>query len=219
MWQAMLSSLSILLIMWGLPAAAFVGPSTYAGRGLVDRGDRSLGAQSKRFSNGGRTLGSQERRASRRSIGEKILKAGLDFLPLRPDDVGDWMETAIQFQGLSARNHLQSGFIGGTVGVIGTLMAIQVKVSEVKELTECPYCRSSGQLPCGTCFGAGSVRVAQQAGPNTAPDLVSVTCPECNGKTYITCINCKGDGRAVPNFLNKKVSRDPESEIEDVGYG
>jgi hypothetical protein len=42
----------------------------------------------------------------------------------------------------------------------------------------------------------------------------------CNSaKTYITCINCKGDGRTVPIFLNKQTSRDPESELEEIGMG
>lgn len=102
----------------------------------------------------------------------------------------------------------------------------QIKINEVKELTACPYCRSSGQLPCATCFGVGSVSIPDvdtnvAASASSAGGVVTtttLTCPSCRGKTFISCVNCKGDGRAVPLFLNKKVSRDPESEIEDVGY-
>lgn len=95
----------------------------------------------------------------------------------------------------------------------------------MKELTACPYCRSSGQLPCATCYGVGSVTIPDvdtatlaASGSSGVVTTTTLTCPSCRGKTFISCVNCKGDGRGVPLFLNKKVSRDPESEIEDVGY-
>ena len=94
----------------------------------------------------------------------------------------------------------------------------QIKINEVKELTACPYCRSSGQLPCATCYGVGSVSITDTMASSSAVTPTILTCPSCRGKTFITCVNCRGDGRGVPLFLNKKVSRDPESEIEDVGY-
>lgn len=94
----------------------------------------------------------------------------------------------------------------------------QLKINQVKELTSCPYCRSTGQLACATCFGMGSVSIKDTLRSTGEPSTVTLTCPCCSGKTYITCVNCRGDGRGVPLFLNKKASRDPESEIEDVGY-
>lgn len=94
----------------------------------------------------------------------------------------------------------------------------QLKINQVKELTSCPYCRSSGQLPCATCYGVGSVTIQDTVGSSNVVTTTTLTCPCCRGNTFVTCINCKGDGRAVPLFLNKKASRDPESEIEDVGY-
>ncbi|CAN0521535.1 unnamed protein product, partial [Ectocarpus sp. 12 AP-2014] len=118
----------------------------------------------------------------------------------------------------STRHHIPSAFTGGTVGVLGTLSAIQLKINEVKELTACPYCRSTGQLPCATCYGVGSITVLDTVASSNEVTTTTLTCPSCRGKGFITCVNCKGDGRGVPLFLNKKVSRDPESEIEDVGY-
>lgn len=103
----------------------------------------------------------------------------------------------------------------------------KLKINQVKELTACPYCRSSGQLPCATCYGVGSVTIPDMdtavvssggGGGGGGVTTTTLTCPSCRGKTFISCVNCKGDGRGVPLFLNKKVSRDPESEIEDVGY-
>lgn len=105
------------------------------------------------------------------------------------------------------------------------LALTKIKINQVKELTACPYCRSSGQLPCATCYGVGSVTIPDvdtatlaASGSSGVVTTTTRTCPSCRGKTFISCVNCKGDGRGVPLFLNKKVSRDPESEIEDVGY-
>lgn len=42
-------------------------------------------------------------------------------------------------------------------------------------------------------------------------------CPSCFGVGTIVCINCKGDGLAIPVMLDKKVSRDPVSEGREGG--
>jgi DnaJ-class molecular chaperone len=44
-------------------------------------------------------------------------------------------------------------------------------------------------------------------------------CPTCYGSGFITCINCKGDGLAIPVMLNKRTSRDPETRLEEYGLG
>eukprot|EP00904_Undaria_pinnatifida_P004877 jgi/Undpi1/1519/HiC_scaffold_11.g04909.m1 len=148
--------------------------------------------------------------------GVRSLRAGLGFPPLPGSELVDFMAQELVEQ--SVRHHWQSGFIGGSVGVMGTLTAIQIKINEVKELTACPYCRSTGQLACATCYGIGSVSIPDTIDSSNAVTTTTLTCPSCRGQTFITCVNCRGDGRGVPLFLNKKVSRDPESEIEDVGY-
>ncbi|CAM9909222.1 unnamed protein product [Scytosiphon promiscuus] len=172
------------------------------------------GTSRRRRSRGGRE-GNEAATGGVRGLSAGLNMPGLDLLEYLGEE--------------SVRHHYPSAFIGGTVGVLGTLSAIQLKINEVKELTACPYCRSSGQLPCATCYGVGSVSIPDTASGATASyappasssavvTTTTLTCPCCRGKTFITCVNCKGDGRGVPLFLNKKVSRDPESEIEDVGY-
>lgn len=44
-------------------------------------------------------------------------------------------------------------------------------------------------------------------------------CPNCEGTGAVTCLNCRGDGLALPVILNKRVSRDPESRLEALGLG
>lgn len=52
--------------------------------------------------------------------GVQGLKAGMDFPPLGASDLVDTISN------VAVRHHWQSGFIGGSVGVMGTLTAIQV---------------------------------------------------------------------------------------------
>ena len=39
----------------------------------------------------------------------------------------------------------------------------------------------------------------------------------CGGRTVHTCENCKGRGRFIPTMLDARVSRDPETELEEIG--
>ncbi|CAM9361474.1 unnamed protein product [Discosporangium mesarthrocarpum] len=220
MRRVTLSSLSsalvllVLLVSSGGRATAFVRP--YAHSALLSGGTKHISVLEGSKGGCNSFKAGVYETGHRQRLGVRYLKAGLDFMPFPEENL---FELAKQVQDLGVRNHMQSGFIGGSVGVIGTIVAIQMKIGQVRELTQCPYCRSSGQLPCALCFGLGSVQVVEGAVGGVGGRLVTRTCPACLGKTYVTCINCKGDGRAMPNFLNKKVSRDPESEIEDVGYG
>ncbi|KAG5177080.1 hypothetical protein JKP88DRAFT_248994 [Tribonema minus] len=117
--------------------------------------------------------------------------------------------------GLSSTEHVSAGILGGSVGVIGTLLGIEWKKYNVRQASECCYCRGSGHLVCGQCLGTGELTLVNAVTNKS----ISLGCPTCSGMTYITCINCKGDGRSVPNFLNRKTSRDPEDELEEIGMG
>ncbi|CAN0062534.1 unnamed protein product, partial [Heterosigma akashiwo] len=103
-----------------------------------------------------------------------------------------------------------TGFVGGAIGVTGTLIALDSKKVKVAERAKCPYCTGDGRLTCVRCLGAGMLPAAADGG-------AACKCGFCEGKGFVTCVNCKGDGRAVPLMLNRKASRDPESELEDVG--
>lgn len=53
------------------------------------------------------------------------LRAALDIPPMTTADIVEFIGSQLQEQG--AKHHWQSGFIGGSVGVVGTLTAIQVQ--------------------------------------------------------------------------------------------
>jgi hypothetical protein len=104
---------------------------------------------------------------------------------------------------------LASAGVGGTIGVLGTLGALMLKKREVKDRSECPYCASSGHLTCALCFGGGTLVASAVKSRQT--------CVNCEATGFVTCVNCKGDGRLIPIILDSSISRDPESELEDIG--
>jgi len=77
-----------------------------------------------------------------------------------------------------------AGFIGGTVGTLGTAATALFKRNEVKDRLTCMYCEGSGRILCGKCLGAPG------------------GCGQCDGgQGSVVCINCQGSGMAVPEEL------------------
>lgn len=100
---------------------------------------------------------------------------------------------------------ISNAFIGGTVGVMGAMVSLEVKKTTTDlNLDQCPYCIGNGQLLCATCFGGCVI-----AGTNEA-------CPTCGGTGLIECIGCKGDGRNVPLMLISKAQRNPEYAPDEI---
>lgn len=104
------------------------------------------------------------------------------------------------------------GFIGGTVGVIGTIIAMVVKKTQVKERLKCTYCDGTGHIVCGVCLGRGTVKVQNDSG-----QWVMQGCSNCESTGVVVCINCQGSGLAVPDeFL--QVLGDSEAGFSDDDY-
>jgi hypothetical protein len=96
---------------------------------------------------------------------------------------------------------LSAAFIGGTVGIMGTMMALEVKTKQDGGLDCCPYCMGHGEILCGRCLGSGSLSG-------------SGACPECGCTGAVMCLNCKGDGRLTPLMLQNKVTQEPDSAYQ-----
>lgn len=92
-------------------------------------------------------------------------------------------------------------FVGGTVGVMFTMFALEWKKTKDKSLEGCPYCMGNGEILCASCNGAAFGLKAE--------------CSCCNGRGLILCINCKGDGRLTPILLQSRNVRDPEFGAAD----
>jgi len=90
----------------------------------------------------------------------------------------------------------------------------------VNERSKCPYCSGSGQLTCARCYGLQKIKLRRGAeGGGEGGRIEEEPCPSCLGVGTVVCINCKGDGLAIPVMLDKKVSRDPETRLEEYGMG
>ena len=121
-------------------------------------------------------------------------------LPRRPAP----RPTAPRFElGHVTAEGLASAFLGGTVGAVGSVVAIEAKRVKVKKSKQCPYCDGTGAIACAACLGTGLTD--------------GEPCRLCGGRTVHTCENCKGRGRFIPTMLDARVSRDPETELEEIG--
>ena len=127
------------------------------------------------------------------------------------DAIEPWLAVndngGVQFS-LSAIN----GFIGGTVGVLGTVVATTIKKGQVKDRLKCTYCDGTGEIVCGVCLGRGTVNAMNDAG-----EWELIQCPSCDATGSVVCINCQGSGLAVPDdFL--QVLGDTEAGFSDEDY-
>ena len=101
---------------------------------------------------------------------------------------------------------------GKRVGVIGTVVAAQIKKGEVKERLKCVYCDGGGQIVCGHCLGTGVVSSMDDKG-----NLVVSKCGNCESTGTVVCINCQGSGLSVPDdFL--QVLGDEEVGFTEEDY-
>lgn len=104
-------------------------------------------------------------------------------------------------------NEFAAAIAGGTVGVMGTLMTLEVRRQRRNERKQCPYCRGTGKLPCGACFTVGAVPCATSLTGQRA-------CHNCDSHGYVTCNHCHGDGRLIP-FEYERALR---AQYEDFVY-
>jgi len=104
----------------------------------------------------------------------------------------------------STTESIASAVAGGTVGVLGSVIAIEAKKAAYQKSKDCPYCDGSGSLMCAGCLGSGLAADGSK-------------CVVCSGVKAISCENCKGRGRFIPTMLDSRASRDPETAAEDIG--
>ncbi|CAM9232529.1 unnamed protein product [Pylaiella littoralis] len=123
--------------------------------------------------------------------------------------------SAINPDTLYSANEWIAGLAGGSVGVLGTLIQLELKQEKLKSRRNCPYCDGSGKLVCALCCSAGTF-AAKLPGSDVYSAL---PCPGCSGKKYINCLNCRGDGRAVPRELERKTADAAEVDLrlEEIG--
>lgn len=127
------------------------------------------------------------------------------------DTLSPWLELTEEGEVVFSQNAL-NGFIGGSVGAIGTVIATMVKKAQVKERLQCPYCDGTGVIACGHCLGSGRLVVANADGTVSYD-----SCPNCEGTGSVVCINCQGSGLNVPDDFIQALG-DSETGFSEDDY-
>lgn len=77
-----------------------------------------------------------------------------------------------------------ASFSGGAVGVLSTLLVIEVNNVRAQVKKRCVYCEGKGYLPCASCGATG--RTAD-----------SMNCTYCSGAGKVMCPSCLCTGITV----------------------
>ncbi|KAF8097213.1 hypothetical protein N665_0293s0061 [Sinapis alba] len=94
---------------------------------------------------------------------------------------------------LSQVDPIVASFSGGAVGVISTLMLIEVNNVKQQEKKRCKYCLGTGYLPCAKCSASGvclSIDPIKRTRASSSSRLLQAPTTE-------RCLNCSGAGKVM----------------------
>jgi hypothetical protein len=104
---------------------------------------------------------------------------------------------------LSQVDPIVASFSGGAVGVLSSLMIVELNNVSLQEEKKCHYCKGSGYLACAKCGGMGAImdpveraQLKEQlmtAGKSTAAGR-QVALKKLRGER---CVNCSGAGKVM----------------------
>jgi hypothetical protein len=117
-----------------------------------------------------------------------------DSVQMCMENLSPWFKIDTETGDFVLSQNALNGFIGGSVGVVGTLLFTTIKKEEVKDRLKCNYCDGTGQIVCGHCLGTGTVSHVE-AGTGA---VCSGPCQNCDSSGTVVCINCQGSGVTVP---------------------
>ena len=92
---------------------------------------------------------------------------------------------------------------------MGTLIALELLQTRIRERKQCPYCAGRGRLVCGHCYALGHL-------PAGDGQHAAKPCNPCDGSGYVTCNHCEGSGRLLPFEAEQALLKSYEDEwIQD----
>lgn len=111
---------------------------------------------------------------------------------------------------LSEVDPIVASFSGGAVGVISSLMVVEINNVKQQEHKRCRYCHGTGYLACARCSGSGSIIVAEpvaSVGVNDRPLPVPTTqrCPNCSGAAKVMCPTCLCTGMTLASEHDPRI--------------
>jgi len=95
---------------------------------------------------------------------------------------------------LSEVDPFVASFTGGAVGVISSLMLVEVNNVKNQAKSRCQYCKGTGYLGCGTCSGQGLISLTRVA---TIAKKGMGRCTPCSGTGKVMCTTCLCTGMAL----------------------
>jgi hypothetical protein len=78
---------------------------------------------------------------------------------------------------LAVVDPIVASFCGGAVGVLSSLLLVEVKNIQAQQRSRCLYCSGTGYLECGSCSGGG--------------------CSECSFTGKVMCTSCLCTGKKL----------------------
>jgi hypothetical protein len=119
-------------------------------------------------------------------------------------------------------SELAAAVAGGTVGVMGTMIALEITRQRARERKQCPYCTGSGKLPCGTCCSLGALPSHGEVGDGITAGgmgMAQVDCVCCKAKGYVRCEACEGEGRLIPVDFERALRAQYDNFDDDYLFG
>ncbi|MCO5610014.1 hypothetical protein L7F22_064249 [Adiantum nelumboides] len=99
-----------------------------------------------------------------------------------------------------------ASFSGGAVGVISSLMVVEVNNVKQQEHKKCIYCHGTGYLACARCSGGIAMKsVLLLGGSNGAIAPTSQRCPNCSGAERVMCPTCLCTGTAMASEHDPRI--------------
>lgn len=111
---------------------------------------------------------------------------------------------------LSEVDPIVASFSGGAVGVISSLMVVEINNVKQQEHKRCRYCHGTGYLACARCSGSGSLIVAEPVASigvddRPLPAPTTQRCPNCSGAAKVMCPTCLCTGMALASEHDPRI--------------
>lgn len=112
---------------------------------------------------------------------------------------------------LSEVDPIVASFSGGAVGVISSLMVVEMNNAKQQEQKRCRYCHGTGYLACARCSGTGALvaveAVSTFGSKSDIPSRPSMAerCPNCSGAARVMCPTCLCTGMAMASEHDPRI--------------
>jgi len=109
-------------------------------------------------------------------------------LGLGGQSYADFIESIHLPEQLSQVDPIVASFCGGAVGVLTSLLIVEVNNVKQQAKSRCAYCEGTGYIACGNCFSSGTIISAQGE---------KGMCTNCSGTGKVACTACLCTGKMM----------------------